>query len=221
VTFFSFEGRLRLSGLIGLLLSAALIRWFGLAGTQPADFVGEISGRLLADGRRRRRLVLALAVCWAAAVGVGVAYGVTHPVRVSGGSAEGPMVTINGRRYSVYRGEPGKTQVVLVILSNNGFADVTGTTIVPTSGETLPVRHVTSDMFGPSPSPPTTATSPFTIPGRSEAEVWLAFTIPRCGEGTKTLSRLRIRFPIFGREQSQLIPLDPAVAARCARQTGG
>jgi hypothetical protein len=205
--FFSFEGRLRLSGLVGLLLSAALIRWFGLAGTQPADFVAEVSDRLLANGRRRRRLVLALAVCWAAAIGVGAAYGVTHPVRVSGGSFDGSTVTINGRRYSVYRGEPGKTQVVLVILSNNGFADVTGATIVPAPGETLPIRQVRS--------------SPFTIRGRSEAEVSLAFTIPRCGEGTKTLSRLRIRFRIFGREQSQLIRLDPAVAARCARQTGG
>jgi hypothetical protein len=65
--FFFFEGRLRLSGLVGLLLSAALIRWFGLAGTQPADFVGEVSGRLLADSRRRRRLLFTLAVCWAAA----------------------------------------------------------------------------------------------------------------------------------------------------------
>jgi hypothetical protein len=205
--FFFFEGRLRLSGLVGLLLSAALIRGFGLAGTQPADFVGEVSGRLLADGRRRRQLFLALAVCWAAAVGVGVAYGVTHPVRVSGGTDEGKRVTIGGREYSVYRGEPGKAREVMVILHNNGFADVTGATIAPTPGDTLPVRHVSHGMA---------QTSPFTIQGRSDAEVWLAFTIPRCEDGMKTLSRLRIRFRIFDREQSQLIRLDPEVAARCA-----
>ena len=181
--------------------------------------MSELSGRLLGDGRRRRRLFLALAVFWAAAMGVGVAYGVTHPVRISGGTDEGQRATIGGREYSVYRGEPGKRRVVLVILDNNGFADVTGATIAPAPGETLPVRHVASGMSGPNASAPTT-TSPFTIPGRSSAEVWLAFTIPRCGEGTKTLSRLQIRFRILGREQSQLIRLDPAVAARC-RHTAG
>jgi hypothetical protein len=75
-------------------------------------------------------------------------------------------------------------------------------------------------MFGPNASAPTT-TSPFTIRGRSGAEVWLAFTIARCGEGMNTLSRLRIRFRVFGREQSPLIRLDPAVAAQCARHTAG
>jgi hypothetical protein len=215
VPFFFFEGRMRLSGLLGLLVSAALIRWFGVAGTQLADLLADASHRVLADPCKRRRLVLAVAVGWAAAIGVGVAYGVTHPVRVSGGSADGRPVTIGGRDYSLSRGEPGKTRVVLVFIHNNGFADVADATVGLPSEETLPVRRVESEMLGPNPNPPATVTSPFPIPGRNEAEVALAFTIPRCGEGLKTLSRLRLRYSIFGREQSQVIRLDPAIAAEC------
>jgi hypothetical protein len=214
--FFFFEGRLRLSGLLGLLVSAALIRWFGVAGTQPADLLADASRRLFADGRRRRQLVFAMAIGWAAALGVGIAYGVTHPVRVSGGSIDGRSVTIGGRDYSLYRGRPGTTRVVLIFLTNNGFADVSDASVDLPSGETLPVRHVESEMFGPNSNLPVTVTSPFSIPGRNEAEVALAFTIPRCAEGVKTLSRLRLLYSILGREQSQLIRIDPAVAARCA-----
>jgi hypothetical protein len=72
-------------------------------------------------------------------------------------------------------------------------------------------------MLRPNASPPATVSSPFAIPGRNEAEVALAFAIPRCAEGVKILSRLRLRYRIFGREQSQLVRLDPAIAARCSR----
>jgi hypothetical protein len=220
VPFFFFEGRLRLSGLLGLLLSAALIRWFGIEGTQPADFLANGSRRLLADPRRRRRLVFAVAVGWAAALGAGVAYGVTHPVRVSGGSAYGPAVTIDGRDYSLYRGEPGKTRVVSVFLHNNGFADVADATVSLPPEETLPVRRVGSEMLPPNPGFLRTVASPFPIPGRNEAGVGLAFRIPRCAEGVQTLSRVKLSYSIFGREESQLIRLDPAIAAQCHENAG-
>jgi hypothetical protein len=204
VPFFFFEGRLRLSGLLGLLASAALIRWFGVAGTQPADLLADVYRRMLADRRRPWRLAVAFAVCWAAALGVGVAYGVTHPVRTSGSSAEGRWVTIDGRTTAVYRGEPGETHAVSFFLHNNGFADVTAATVEPVPGETLAVA-------------PRATGSTFTIPSRADATVRLAFTIPSCREGAKSVTRVRLRYSVLGREESQLVPLDPIIDARCAR----
>jgi hypothetical protein len=204
VPFFFFEGRLRLSGLLGLLASAALIRWFGLEGTQPADFLAGLSRRFLADHRRRRRLAFAFAVCWVAALGAGIAYGVTHPIRTSGTSAEGRWVTVDGRMTAVYRGEPGQTHVVSFFLHNNGFADVTAATVEPVPGEALAAVPRATD-------------SSFTIPGRDDATLRLAFAVPSCREGTQSVTRIRIRYSVLGREQSQVIPLDPAIAARCAR----
>jgi hypothetical protein len=217
VPFFFFEGRLRLSGLVGLLASAALIRWFGVAGTQPADLLVGAYRRLSADRRRRRRLAVAFAVCWAAALGVGVAYGVTHPVRTSGTSAEGRWVTVDGRTTAVYRGEPGETRAVSFFLHNNGFADVTAATVEPVAGETLAVEHVAPGVLPPDQVPSGGTGSTFTIPGRAEAEVALAFAIPSCREGVQSDTRLRIRYTVLGREESQVVPLEPIIAARCAR----
>jgi hypothetical protein len=207
VPFFFFEGRLRLSGLLGLILSAALIRWFGVAGTQPADLLADVYRRLLrslADTRRRRRLAIAFAVCWATALGVGVAYGVTHPVRTSGTDAEGKWVTIDGRTYAVYRGGQGAIRTVSFFLHNNGFADVTAATAEAVPGETLTVVPE--------------ATDPITIPSRGDATVRVAFAIPSCRDGTQSVTRLRIRYSVFGRDESQLIPLDPAIAAKCTQK---
>jgi hypothetical protein len=204
VPFFFFEGRLRLSGLLGLLASAALIRWFGVAGTQPADLLADVYRRMLADRRRPWRLAVAFAVCWAAALGVGAAYGVTHPVRTSGSSADGRWVTIDGSTHVVYRGEPGETRAASFFLHNNGFADVTTATVEPVPGETLAVVPRVTD-------------SPFTIPGRGDATVRLAFTIPSCREGAKSVTRVRLRYSVLGREESQLVPLDPIIDARCAQ----
>lgn len=207
VPFFFFEGRLRLSGLVGLLASAALIRWFGVEGTQPADLLAQVYRRLLrllASRRRRRGLAIAFAVCWAAALGAAAAYGVTHPLRTSGTSADGRWVTVDGRTHVVYRGEPGDTRVAGFFLHNNGFADVTAATVEPVPGETLAVVPRATD--------PT-----FAIPGRDDVTVRLAFAIPGCGEGTQSVTRIRIRYTVLGREESQVIPLDPAIAARCAR----
>jgi hypothetical protein len=208
VPFFFFEGRLRLSGLLGLLASAALIRWFGVAGTQPADLLADVYRRLFADRRRRRRLVVALAVCWAAALGAGAAYGVTHPVRVSGSGAEGEWVTLDGDTYAVYRGEPGETRAVSFFLDNNGFSDVTAATVEPVPGETLAIDPGAMDPA-------------FTIPGRGDATVRLAFAIPSCGEGPQSVTRIRIRYTVLGREQSQVVPIDPIIAAQCARRPIG
>ena len=204
VPFFFFEGRLRLSGLVGLLASAALIRWFGVAGTQPADLLAGVSRRLLGDRRTRRRLAVALAVCWAAALGVGAASGVTHPIRTSGSGAEGRWMTVDGRTTAVYRGEPGETRAASFFFHNNGFADVTAATVEPVAGETLAVVPRATD-------------SPFTIPGRADATVRLEFAIPGCREGAQSVTRVRIRYSVLGREESQVIPLDPVIAARCAQ----
>lgn len=217
VPFFFFEGRLRLSGLVGLLASAALIRWFGVEGKQPADLLAGVYRRLVGNRRRLRGLAVAFAVCWAAALGVGVAYAVTHPVRVSGTGADGQWVTVDGRTTAVYRGEPGKTRVVSFYVHNNGFADVTAATVEAVPGETLAVRHVTPGVLPPDQVSSTATDSTFTIPGRTETEVALAFAIPTCREGTQSVTRLRIRYTVFGRDESQLVPLDPAIAARCAQ----
>ena len=218
VPFFFFEGRLRLSGLLGLLVSAALIRWFGVAGTQPADLLAGVYRRLFADRRRRRRLAIAFAVCWAAALGVGVAYGVTHPVRTSGSGAEGRWVTVDGRTTAVYRGEPGETRAVSFFLHNNGFADATAATVEPVPGETLAVDHVGSRTLVPNQEPSAETDSTFTIPGRGDATVRLEFAIPSCREGTQSVTRVRIRYSVLGREESQVIPLDPIIAAQCAQR---
>jgi hypothetical protein len=218
VPFFFFEGRIRLSGLFGLLLSAGLIRWFGVAGTQPADLLADASRRSLGDRRRRKRLVFAVAVAWTAALGVGVAYGVTHPVRTSGTSAEGRWVTVDGHTHAVYRGEPGQMRVVSFFLHNNGFADVTVATVEPVSGETLAVHHVAPGVLPPDQVPSEATATTFTIPGRAEAEVALAFTIPTCREGTQSVTRVRINYTVFGRDETQVIPVDPIISAKCAQR---
>lgn len=52
--YFFFEGRLRVSGLVGLLLSAGLIRWFGIPGARPADVLPRLEDRVAAAGLARR-----------------------------------------------------------------------------------------------------------------------------------------------------------------------
>jgi hypothetical protein len=203
--FFFFEGRLRLSGLVGLLASAALIRWFGVAGTQPADLLAGVSRRLLGDRRTRRRLAVAFAVCWAAAAARPdrMRYAIGGP-DAEGRGAEGRWMTVDGRTTAVYRGEPGETRAASFFFHNNGFADVTAATVEPVAGETLAVVPRATD-------------SPFTIPGRADATVRLEFAIPSCREGTQSVTRVRIRYSVLGREESQVIPLDPVIAARCAK----
>jgi hypothetical protein len=41
--------------------------------------------------------------------------------------------------------------------------------------------------------------------------------IPRCDDEFRTLSLIRLRYTVFGRAQSQLLRLDPPLAARCAK----
>lgn len=214
-----FEGRLRVSGVVGLLLSAALIRWFGIAGAQPADFLARLEDRLAVAGLARRRIAFVFAVCWAAALGAGVAYGLTHPLRITGGSGPSesarPIPGGGDTRYEILRGPAGATRSVLIVLGTNGFARIRDVRVEPGSEATLPIRRV---AFGEGPfDPPATAPSTTTIPGRGERFLSLWSPIPRCARGFRTLSLIRVRYTVYGQEHSQLVRLDPPIAARCSR----
>lgn len=206
--YFLFEGRLRLSGVIGLLLSAAAIRDLGISGARPADLLAGVEDRVIAAVGGGRRLVFTLAVAWAAVVGVGVAYGVTHPIRMSGGYGSGNVRTIglgDDTEYHVYRGKPGATRRIFITLQNNGFADIHDVRVEAGPGGALRLEPIV------------VAPSDGTIAGRDERGARLAFAFPSCGVGARTLSLLRVRYTVFGRPEDQLLRLDPPIAARCAK----
>lgn len=146
-----------------------------------------------------------------------MAYGVTHPFRISGGEAENvrPLPAGGDTEYTDLRGPAGAVRTTFIFIDNNGFAGAHALRAEAAPDETLPLRRA---VFGPEDAivPPRDEAATTTIPGREARPLFLSVTIPRCAGGFRTLERIRLRYTVLGREQSQLLRLDPPLAARCA-----
>jgi hypothetical protein len=219
--FLYLEGRFRLSGVAGLLVAAALIRWFAVGDGAAVRFVGAAGDRFrLSQPRTRRLLVVVASVAWSASAGVAVAYGLTHPLGSGAAVDYSPshyrMRTIGGEEYYLYRGPLGTPASYAVDVRNVGFADLT------VEGVELPTNpgfRLASIIISPDPWLPGDATAPprgRTIPGRSERFLTLDLRLTACtGQQLRTVSRIRLNYSVLGRNESMVLPLHPALATRC------
>ncbi len=212
--YLALEGRLRLSGVVGLLVAAALIRWQAVGETPVALALATARACLVEKGLWRG-IVLTGAAAWAAAAAVAAAYGLLHPL--SGGYAVDYAPSnysysrSGGEQVYVFRGPPGTEAPYTIDIRNAGFAGLTVLAVdVPAgSGFTL--------------SGFTLADSPHTTPagravdGRDSVFLGLDLRLAGCeGAGLSVLRDVRVHYRVLGRSESQRVALEPAPAVRCS-----
>jgi hypothetical protein len=204
--FLALEGRFRLSGLVGLLVAAALIRWQAVGDTPAALALGDLRERLVERGVWRG-LVLAGVAAWTASLAVAGAHGLTHPLTsgyaVDYAPSNYSYKRASGEEYYIFRGSPGTAARYTIEVRNAGFADLTGLEVdIPEgSGFALsgfsPVDRV--------------------LDGRDSVFLDLRLRLADCsGDRLSVLRDVRVHYRVFGRAESQLLPLTPAPAVRCS-----
>jgi hypothetical protein len=219
--FLYLDGRFRLSSIAGLLVAAALIRWFAISNGLVVRFIEAAEARLLPSAARIRWLLLVVVVAaWSASAAVAAAYGLTHPLGsgtpVDYSPSNYRLQTIAGEDYYLYHGQPGTRAAYAVDVRNVGFADVTVREIeLPAnSGFRLADTIIAADPWLP--RDPTAAPKGRTIPGRSERFLTLDLRLTTCAaKQVGTINRIRIDYRVLGRNESMFLPLSPAPATRC------
>lgn len=215
VPFLALEGRFRLSGLLGLLLAAGLIRWLAVGDTRAALAVERARARLLERGWWHR-LVVAGAIGWAAALAVAASYGLAHPL-TSGYAVDYEPSNyvyqrIGDQQYHVFRGPPGTEGSYMFDFRNAGFADLTVQGVELPEGfgfELAGFSLSQSADGGPGAS---------VVAGRDSAWLDLRLRVVPCeGVGLTALREVRVHYTVLGRAQSQLLLLTPPPAVRCSR----
>ena len=215
--FLFFSGRLRLSGLIGLFLTAALVRWVALPGRAPADLLARAAERFPRPADRRSLWFLAGA---GSVVGVGivVGYGLLHPLdvyRTDIGSAQWQR-KIDDRPYAIRRVKPGKTYTAALAVRNGGFADLRLTAVDagPGANTDLTGYYVTSDPFPLSPR--MRSGSAANVPARDQRDLMITLRAPACeGATLAKLPTIRVHYEVLGRAATAVLPVNPAVGLRC------
>ena len=213
VPFLALEGRFRLSGLLGLVVAAWLIRWLAVGDARAALAVERARARLIERGMWRRLLV-AGAVAWAAALSVAAAYGLMHPL--TGGYAvdyepSNYRYERHGdQQYHVFRGPAGTEGSYTFDFRNAGFAGLTIESVEVPEGYGFALAGFS------------VASTPQGIPTGSEVggreSAWLDLRlrlVPCTGAGLTALREVRVHYTVLGRAESQLLPLTPAPAVRC------
>jgi hypothetical protein len=212
VPYLALEGRFRPSGLLALVVAAGLIRWLAVGDARAALAAERARARLIERGWWRR-LVVAGAVAWAAALAVATSYGLAHPL-TSGYAVDSQPASyvyqrIGDRQYHVFRGPPGTEGSYTFDFRNAGFADLTVQSVeLPEGfGFELAGFSLSESFDGPAAS---------VVGGRDSAWLDLRLRLVPCeGAGLTALREVRIRYTVLGRAQSQLLPLTPAPAVRC------
>jgi hypothetical protein len=205
----AFDGALQLSGVIALLATALLVRWFGVHGTggAPARQV-------------RRPAVLASVALSAAALAATAAYGLTHPLWF--GSAvwdNTPEGQIGGQQVFRHPFEEGKRVAYRFSLENAGFADAQVVAIEAPSANLLHLTGFRPDEDLSGRSSTASGAAQFVVPGRSQRWVMLGFRLSGCGaagsRGSDVVTHVTVRYRVLGSTQSQYVPLKPAPATAC------
>ena len=204
--FLALEGRFRLSGLFGLLVAAALIRWQAVGDTPAALALEKLRERLVERGVWRG-LVLAGVAVWTASLAVAGAYGLTHPL-TSGYAIDYEPSNYSykragGEEYYIFRGPPGTAARYTIDVRNAGFADLTALEVDIPEGSGFALSGVSPGKR--------------VLDGRDSVFLDLRLRLADCaGRGLSVLRGVRVHYRVFGRAESQLLPLTPAPAVRCA-----
>ncbi|MGH3004889.1 MAG: hypothetical protein ACRDOS_03120 [Gaiellaceae bacterium] len=205
----AFDGALQLSGVIALLATALLVRWFGVDGTERRPVLPV-----------RRPAAIAAAALSAAALAATAGYGLTHPLWF--GSAvwdNTPEGRIGGQQVFRHTFEEGKGVAYWFSLTNAGFADAR---VVAIEAPSTNLLHLTGfrpdeDLSGRASS--AAGAAQFVVPGRSQRWVMLGFRLSGCGvhgsEGADVVTHVTVRYRVLGSTQSQYVPLKPAPGTRC------
>lgn len=205
----AFDGALRLSGVLALLATALLVRWFGVDGKERTP------ARTLV-----RPAVVATVALSTAALAATAAYGLTHPLWF--GSAvwdDTPEGRIGGQQVFRYSFEEGKRVTYTFSLDNVGFADAQVVSIDAPSTNLLHLTGFRADQDLSGRASSGRGASPLVVPGRSDRWVMLAFRLSGCGisgsGGVGVVTHVTVRYRVLGSTQSQYVPLKPAPGTRC------
>ena len=214
VPYLALEGRFRLSGLLGLVVAAALIRWLAVGDAPAALAVERARARLLERGWWHR-LVLAGAIAWAAALAVAASYGLAHPLTsgyaVDYAPSNYSYQRIGDQQYHVFRGPPGTEGSYEFDFGNAGFAGLTVESVEVPEGYGFALAG-----FSVASTPHATPTGS-EVGGRESAWLDLQLRLVPCERaGLTALREVRVHYTVLGRPQSQLLPLTPAPAVRCS-----
>jgi hypothetical protein len=213
VPLLALEGRFRLPGLLGLVVAAGLIRWLAI-GDAPAALAAERARARLIEQGVWRRLVVAGAVAWAAALSVAAAYGLAHPLTSGYAVDYEPSNYVyerhGERQYHVYRGPPGTEGSYTFDFRNAGFAGLIVESVEVPEGYGFALAGfslASSPQGGPAASE---------VDGRESVTLDLRLRLVPCeGAGLTALRAVRVHYTVLGRPESQLLPLTPAPAVRC------
>lgn len=204
----AFDGALQFGGLVALLVTALLVRQFGVDGTAPPS-------PPLVRGPSRRLAMLAAAACGIAFVAT-AAYGITHPLWFSSALwDETPVGQVDGRQAFGYPFAEGKKVAYTFLLDNQGLADAT---VVGIEAERARLLHLSGFRSGDHPSGRlSSGASPFAVPSRGQRWVTLTFRLSGCRalRAPDVITHVTVRYRVLGTTQTQHVPLVPAPATAC------
>jgi hypothetical protein len=205
----AFDGALQLSGLLALLVTALLVRQFGVDGTgSPSPPLVPLPSRRLA--------VLAATALGGIALVITAAYGFTHPLWFSSAATDAtPIEHVGGDQTVAYPYEEGKQVAYTFSLTNESFADAT---VVGIEAEPARLLHLSGFRSDDDLSArPGLGASPFTVSSRDERWVTLTFRLSGCRAlyAPDFVTHVTVRYRLLGTTQTQYVPLVPAPATRC------
>lgn len=205
----AFDGLLQLSGVVALLATALLVRWFGVDGTERSPVP-----------RRRCPAVIAAVALSTAGLAATAAYGLTHPLWF--GSAvwdDTPEGRIGEQQVFRYSFEEGRQVTYTFSLNNVGFADAQVVSIEAPSAKLLHLTGFRPDEALSGLASSARGAEQFVLPGRSQRWVMLGFRLSGCRVhgrvGTSVVTHVTVRYRVLGSTQSQYVPLKPAPATAC------